>query len=63
MSRHRELSPRQREIIRHVAKGCTDKEISGKLAISEGTLKNHFSRIFERLNARSRAHAVFLFFR
>ena len=57
------LSPRQCEIISQVARGRTDKEVSSLLKISEGTIKNHFTKIFKRLRARSRAHAVFLFYR
>ena len=57
------LSPRQREIMRKIAAGCCDKQISIMLGISEGTIKNHMTRIFTKLNARSRAHAVFIFFK
>jgi len=62
MKRRPPLSPRQREIIRKIAAGCADKQISLMLGISEGTLKNHMSRIFSKLKAKSRAHAVFIYF-
>ena len=57
------LSPRQREILRKVAAGMCDKQISMMLGITHGTLKNHMARIFFKLKAKSRAHAVFIFFR
>lgn len=63
MKTRRELSPRQREIMRLVMRGYCDKETASALGISEGTLKNHFSRIFDRLKSRSRAHAVAIFLR
>jgi DNA-binding CsgD family transcriptional regulator len=52
------LSPRQREIMRCVMAGRCDKETSARLGISKGTLKNHLARIFLKLGANSRAHAV-----
>ncbi|MDE2102234.1 MAG: helix-turn-helix transcriptional regulator [Patescibacteria group bacterium] len=61
MSARRNLSPRQREILRHVCAGKCDKEISALLGIKENTVAAHFSEIFRKLNARSRAHAVAIF--
>ena len=52
------LSPRQREIMRKIAAGCCDKQISIMLGISEGTIKNHMTRIFDRLGAVSRTQAA-----
>jgi DNA-binding CsgD family transcriptional regulator len=55
------LSSRQREIMRLILRGKADKEISTALGISKGTLKNHLARIFLKLGANSRAHAVAIF--
>jgi len=52
------LSLREQEIIDWVAKGRTNAEISGILAISEYTVKNHVRRIMKKLGAANRTEAV-----
>ncbi|MFK0257019.1 response regulator [Streptomyces sp. NPDC090445] len=52
------LSPRETEILRLVAEGLTNREISTALFVSEGTVKNHISRILGRLNLRDRTQAA-----
>jgi len=56
------LSARETEVIRLIAQGLSNKEISSRLSLSEKTVKNHISRIFSKLhiNARSQAavHAI-----
>lgn len=54
------LSPREREILGHLAEGCTNSQIGGKLFISEKTVRNHITHIFEKLNVNSRAQAIVL---
>lgn len=53
-----ELSPRELEVLQHVGRGETNPEIAEKLFISEGTVKNHVSHIYEKLGIRTRAEAV-----
>jgi two-component system NarL family response regulator/two-component system response regulator DevR len=53
-----ELSIRETEIIRLIARGMSNKEISGKLHLSEKTVKNHISRIFAKLNITARTQAA-----
>jgi DNA-binding NarL/FixJ family response regulator len=53
-----ELSVRETEIIRLIARGMSNKEISGKLHLSEKTVKNHISRIFAKLNISARTQAA-----
>ncbi len=53
-----ELSVRETEIIRLIARGLSNKEISGKLHLSEKTVKNHISRIFAKLNINARTQAA-----
>jgi DNA-binding NarL/FixJ family response regulator len=48
------LTPREIEIIRLVASGLRNKEIADRLAISEGTVKIHLHRSYEKLNVDSR---------
>ncbi|MBC7803876.1 MAG: hypothetical protein H7Y16_08385 [Candidatus Parcubacteria bacterium] len=57
-SRHGALSLREEEIIDWVGKGRTNAEISGILAISEFTVKNHVRRIMKKLGAANRTEAV-----
>ncbi|MEI5100813.1 response regulator transcription factor [Streptomyces sp. PmtG] len=49
---------REIEILRLVAAGATNREIASRLYLSEGTVKNHISRILTRLGLRGRAQAV-----
>jgi two-component system NarL family response regulator len=53
-----ELSPRELEILKLIAKGRSNKEIATTLAISEGTVRVHASNIFSKLGCSDRAQAV-----
>jgi len=53
-----ELSPRELEILKLIAKGRSNKEIANSLAISEGTVRVHASNIFSKLGCNDRAQAV-----
>ena len=48
------LTPREMEIVRLVASGLHNKEIAGKLLISEGTVKIHLHHIYEKLHVDGR---------
>jgi DNA-binding NarL/FixJ family response regulator len=48
------LTPREIEIVRLAASGLRNKEIAESLAISEGTVKIHLHRSYEKLNVGSR---------
>ncbi len=52
------LSPREVQILRAVARGLTNAEIAGEIAISEQTVKNHMTSLLHKLRANDRAHAV-----
>ncbi|MGA3344488.1 MAG: response regulator transcription factor [Terracidiphilus sp.] len=52
------LSSREREVLGLVAKGNSNREIAGKLGITEATVKCHVSVILMRLNASDRTQAV-----
>jgi RNA polymerase sigma factor (sigma-70 family) len=54
----KKLSEREKEVIKQVAKGLTNKEIADVLCISEGTVKNHVSNILTALHLRDRTQAV-----
>jgi DNA-binding NarL/FixJ family response regulator len=53
-----EPSPREREVLRLVAEGWTNKQIAPALGISERTVKFHMTSLFNKLGAESRAQAV-----
>jgi len=44
--------------LRLIAHGLSNKEIGGKLKLSEKTIKNHISRIFSKLNVQARTQAA-----
>jgi DNA-binding NarL/FixJ family response regulator len=52
------LTNREREILRLIARGATNREVADSLVISEGTVKNHLSNIFSRLGLHDRTQAV-----
>lgn len=53
-----ELSPREREVVRLVAKGASNKEIGNSLGLSVETVKSYMRTILPKLGANDRAHAV-----
>jgi RNA polymerase sigma factor (sigma-70 family) len=52
------LTAREKEIVKLVAKGCTNKQIAERLFISEQTVKKHLKNIFSKLKVRNRVSAV-----
>ena len=52
------LTVRELQILEAVADGKSNKEIAAALAIAEDTVKTHLRRLFEKLGAADRAHAV-----
>lgn len=52
------LTPKETEVLRLVAAGYSNKEISSALNKSEGTIKNHVSNILSKLGVRDRTRAV-----
>lgn len=52
------LQPKEVEIVRYVAMGMSNKEISEKLAYSEKTVKNYLSTIFQKLHLRDRTQVA-----
>ena len=52
------ITRRELEILELVAEGMSNREIAGKLFVSENTVKTHCSRAFDKLGARRRTEAV-----
>jgi DNA-binding NarL/FixJ family response regulator len=48
------VTPREREVIRHVARGLRNAEVAEKLAVTEGTVKTHLNNVFQKLGLRDR---------
>ena len=53
-----ELTKKETEVLRFVAGGYSNREISTALSKSEGTIKNHVSNILSKLGVRDRTRAV-----
>jgi two-component system, NarL family, response regulator LiaR len=53
-----ELSGRETEIVRLIAQGLSNKDIGERLLLSEKTVKNHISRIFDKLHITARTQAA-----
>lgn len=54
------LSDRQKDVLRGLVKGLSNKEIARELGLSEGTVKMHIAALFRALGAANRAHAAAL---
>jgi len=52
------LSEREREVLKHVTNGSSNKEIADKLFIATGTVKNHITNILNKLGVRDRTQAA-----
>lgn len=56
----KDLSDREREILRLIAQGITNAEIAKRLFLSEGTVRNYVSSIFAKLDVADRTQAAVL---
>lgn len=52
------LSPREREVLSLITEGLGNAEIAERLAISEKTVRNHVSNVFDKLGVWTRAQAI-----
>lgn len=53
-----DLTAREKQVLKLIATGASNREISQQLYISEGTVKNHVTNILGRLNLRDRTQAA-----
>jgi DNA-binding NarL/FixJ family response regulator len=52
------LTPREREVLNHLAKGFLYKEIADSMKVTYATVHTHIRHIYEKLHVRSRTEAV-----
>jgi DNA-binding NarL/FixJ family response regulator len=55
-----DLKPRERDVLRELAEGLSNKEIAIKLDLQEVTVKFHIKTLSRKLNARNRTHAAMI---
>lgn len=58
-----EISKREYEIITLVAEGLSNREIAGRLHLSEGTVRNYLSDILDKLRLRDRTQLAVFYYR
>lgn len=58
-----DITNREEEILRLVAEGKNNREISAELYISEGTVKNHISSLLDKLGLRDRTQLVVYYYK
>jgi DNA-binding NarL/FixJ family response regulator len=56
-----ELSPREREILELLAEGFPNKEIAGRVGVTDGTVRWHLRHVYHKLHVRSRTEAALKF--
>jgi DNA-binding NarL/FixJ family response regulator len=60
---HESLTPREREVLRHIALGRSNREIGSALGIGEETVKSHVAHVLDKLAVENRAQAIVEAFR
>jgi diguanylate cyclase (GGDEF)-like protein/PAS domain S-box-containing protein len=53
-----QLSPREAEVLRHIARGCTTDEMARAMAVSRHTVRNFIRRIYQKMDVGGRVDAV-----
>lgn len=53
-----ELTRRERQILEHIARGLDNAQIAAHLDLSEKTVRNHITSVFEKIGVENRAQAI-----
>lgn len=56
--RRPDLTPREIEVVSHLVRGNSNKEIASLLNISDNTVKLHITHVMQKLRAKDRTHAA-----
>jgi len=54
------LTAREAQILDHIAQGLDNAQIAARLALSEKTVRNHITSVFDKIGVESRAQAIVL---
>lgn len=57
-ARYESLTPQERHVLEHVARGLTNRQIAGELHLAEKTIKNHVSALLRKLGFTRRTEAA-----
>lgn len=55
------LSPQEKRVLALIAEGLTNKEVAARLNLSDKTVKNYLSTVFEKLHVSRRAEAAVIY--
>jgi pimeloyl-ACP methyl ester carboxylesterase/DNA-binding CsgD family transcriptional regulator len=53
-----DLTAREAEILEHIAQGLDNAQIAARLALSEKTVRNHITSVFDKIGAENRSQAI-----
>jgi DNA-binding NarL/FixJ family response regulator len=51
-------SPRERQVLALIAQGLDNAQIAARLELSEKTVRNHITRIFDKIEVENRSQAI-----
>jgi DNA-binding NarL/FixJ family response regulator len=55
-----ELTPRERAVLEGIAEGLDNSELAASLRLSEKTVRNHITRVFDKIGVEHRYQAIVL---
>jgi DNA-binding NarL/FixJ family response regulator len=55
-----ELTPQERNVLEGIARGQDNAEIAASLGLSEKTVRNHITRVFDKIGVQQRYQAIIL---
>ena len=55
-----DLTPRERNVLECIARGLDNAEIAASLGLSEKTVRNHITRVFDKIGVEHRYQAIVL---